>query len=97
MNNPAIETDERRGSGGRNQIEFLTMIDSRGLWYPGCGWNWRSEIQTQSMIKTLIKKGFVTRITRVENKDFWIYGITLQGQRHLINTKAKVNKHNGIA
>ena len=49
---------------GVAQLELLAEMKARGgYWYPGCGWNARSNSNTSKTLDTLVKRGLLNLAT----------------------------------
>ena len=73
---------------GKNQARLLrALTEHQGRWYPGCGWVWGNDSQTDRILASLVRRGLVER-----------YGESMMGYGKycLPGTRAKSEIYKGI-
>lgn len=46
---------------GSRQEAVYRLLCKRGLWYPGCGWYWGGQAETQRVLEGLVRRGMVLK------------------------------------
>ena len=63
---------------GINQEAIIGSLTRHGSYYPGCGWTWGSQSETEKLLNSLVKRGIVkvSKFTTVNKRTVNRYQLT---------------------